>query len=133
MSRSIDLETRYCAHNYHPLPVVLTRGEGVFVWDEDGREFVDLLTPIDGATVTPLPDPTPTINAGHIRQLRELRELTMQQAADRAGLSRQGWHLVETGRRTDPSVTTLQRIARALDVEPAELLLPLADDDAAGA
>lgn len=32
MTRTIDLEARYCAHNYHPLPVVLTRGEGVFVW-----------------------------------------------------------------------------------------------------
>ena len=44
MSRSIDLETQYCAHNYHPLPVVLTRGEGVFVWDEDGRKYLDMMS-----------------------------------------------------------------------------------------
>jgi ornithine--oxo-acid transaminase len=37
MSKSIDLESRYCAHNYHPLPVVITRGEGVYLWDESGR------------------------------------------------------------------------------------------------
>jgi ornithine--oxo-acid transaminase len=29
----IDLENKYGAHNYHPLPVVLSRGEGVYVWD----------------------------------------------------------------------------------------------------
>ena len=33
MNDRIDLELRYCAYNYHPLPVVLTRGEGVFVWE----------------------------------------------------------------------------------------------------
>ena len=32
----IDLENQYGAHNYHPLPVVLDKGEGVFVWDVEG-------------------------------------------------------------------------------------------------
>ena len=40
MQTAIELENRYCAHNYHPLPVVLTRGEGVYVWDEDGNKYV---------------------------------------------------------------------------------------------
>jgi len=44
MSSTMDLETRYCAHNYHPLPVVLTRGEGVFVWDEDGNKYLDMMS-----------------------------------------------------------------------------------------
>lgn len=44
MSSSVDLETQYCAHNYHPLPVVLTRGEGVFVWDEDGKKYLDMMS-----------------------------------------------------------------------------------------
>ncbi|MGI9238212.1 MAG: ornithine--oxo-acid transaminase [Woeseiaceae bacterium] len=44
MSSTMDLETRYCAHNYHPLPVVLTRGEGVFVWDEDGTKYLDMMS-----------------------------------------------------------------------------------------
>ena len=35
----IDLETHYGAHNYHPLPVVLHRGEGVFVWDVEGKKY----------------------------------------------------------------------------------------------
>ena len=34
---AIALEERHGAHNYHPRPVVLTRGEGVFVWDVDGK------------------------------------------------------------------------------------------------
>ncbi len=44
MSNTIDLEAQYCAHNYHPLPVVLTRGEGVFVWDEDGKKYLDMMS-----------------------------------------------------------------------------------------
>jgi len=44
MNDRIDLEARYCAHNYHPLPVVLTRGEGVYVWDEDGEKYLDMMS-----------------------------------------------------------------------------------------
>ena len=40
----IDLEEKYGAHNYHPLPVVLDRGEGVFVWDVDGKRYYDFLS-----------------------------------------------------------------------------------------
>jgi len=42
--QAIDLENKYGAHNYHPLPVVLTRGEGVFVWDVDGKKYYDFLS-----------------------------------------------------------------------------------------
>ena len=40
----IDLETKYGAHNYHPLPVVLHRGEGVYVWDVEGKRYYDFLS-----------------------------------------------------------------------------------------
>jgi ornithine--oxo-acid transaminase len=40
----IDLEERYGAHNYHPLDVVLTRGEGVWVYDVDGKKYLDCLS-----------------------------------------------------------------------------------------
>ena len=40
----IALEERYGAHNYHPLPVVLERGEGVFVWDVEGKRYFDFLS-----------------------------------------------------------------------------------------
>ncbi len=40
----IDLEENHGAHNYHPLPVVLNRGEGVFVWDVDGKRYYDFLS-----------------------------------------------------------------------------------------
>lgn len=40
----IDMEDQYGAHNYHPLPVVLTRGEGVFVWDVEGKRYYDFLS-----------------------------------------------------------------------------------------
>ena len=39
----MDREARYGAHNYHPLPVVLERGEGVFVWDVEGKKYFDFL------------------------------------------------------------------------------------------
>ncbi len=41
---AILLEERYGAHNYHPLPVVLTKGEGVFLWDVEGKRYYDFLS-----------------------------------------------------------------------------------------
>ncbi|MBK7939934.1 MAG: ornithine--oxo-acid transaminase [Lewinellaceae bacterium] len=40
----MELEDRYNAHNYHPLPVVLERGRGVYVWDVDGKRYYDFLS-----------------------------------------------------------------------------------------
>jgi ornithine--oxo-acid transaminase len=40
----IELEDKYGAHNYHPLPVVLSRGSGVYVWDVDGKQYFDFLS-----------------------------------------------------------------------------------------
>jgi acetylornithine/succinyldiaminopimelate/putrescine aminotransferase len=40
----ISLENKYGAHNYHPLPVVLSRGEGVYVWDVEGKKYYDFLS-----------------------------------------------------------------------------------------
>jgi ornithine--oxo-acid transaminase len=40
----MDLEDKHGAHNYHPIPVVLERGEGVFVWDVDGNRYYDFLS-----------------------------------------------------------------------------------------
>lgn len=42
--QAIDLENKYGAHNYHPLPVVLSRGEGVYVWDVEGKKYYDFLS-----------------------------------------------------------------------------------------
>jgi len=44
MSSTIDLENQFCAHNYLPLPVVLSRGKGVFVWDENGKKYLDMMS-----------------------------------------------------------------------------------------
>ncbi|MFN3754893.1 ornithine--oxo-acid transaminase [Flavobacterium sp.] len=41
---AIALENKYGAHNYHPLPVVLNRGEGVYVWDVEGKKYYDFLS-----------------------------------------------------------------------------------------
>ncbi len=42
--QAMELENKYGAHNYHPLPVVLDRGEGVFVWDVEGKKYYDFLS-----------------------------------------------------------------------------------------
>lgn len=42
--QAMELEDKHGAHNYHPLPVVLERGEGVFVWDVEGKRYYDFLS-----------------------------------------------------------------------------------------
>lgn len=42
--QAIELENKHGAHNYHPLPVVLSRGEGVFMWDVEGEKYYDFLS-----------------------------------------------------------------------------------------
>lgn len=44
MNNYIDLESRYCARNYLPLPVILTRGDGAFVWDDSGNKYLDMMS-----------------------------------------------------------------------------------------
>jgi ornithine--oxo-acid transaminase len=41
---AINLEDKYGAHNYHPLPVVLSKGEGIYVWDVEGKKYFDFLS-----------------------------------------------------------------------------------------
>ncbi len=43
-NEAIELENKYGAHNYHPLPVVLAKGEGVYVWDAEGKRYYDFLS-----------------------------------------------------------------------------------------
>jgi ornithine--oxo-acid transaminase len=43
-AESMELEEKYGAHNYHPLPVVLAKGEGVFMWDPEGNRYYDFLS-----------------------------------------------------------------------------------------
>ena len=43
-AKAIELEEKHGAHNYHPLPVVLSKGEGVYVWDVEGKRYYDFLS-----------------------------------------------------------------------------------------
>ena len=47
---AIALEKKYCAHNYEPLPVVLTRGCGAHLWDIAGRRYVDMMSAYSAAS-----------------------------------------------------------------------------------
>src|SRR5712691_10584114 len=51
MDDAIKLETRYSAHNYAPLPVVLTRGKGAHLWDTAGRRYVDMMSAYSAASL----------------------------------------------------------------------------------
>ena len=42
--KAIEIENEFGAHNYHPLPVVLNKGEGVYVWDLEGKKYYDFLS-----------------------------------------------------------------------------------------
>lgn len=65
----LDLEEKYGAHNYHPLPVVLNRGEGVFLWDVDGKRYFDFLS---GYSAVNQGHCHPTIVAALIEQAQQL-------------------------------------------------------------
>ena len=41
---AMEREDRFGAHNYHPIPVVIEKGEGVFVWDVEGKKYFDFLS-----------------------------------------------------------------------------------------
>jgi len=47
---AIAMENRYSAHNYHPLPVMLVRGEGAYLWDAEGRRYVDMMSAYSAAS-----------------------------------------------------------------------------------
>jgi ornithine--oxo-acid transaminase len=50
MTNAIGLENRYAAHNYAPLPVVLARGEGAYLWDTAGARYVDMMSAYSAAS-----------------------------------------------------------------------------------
>jgi ornithine--oxo-acid transaminase len=75
--QNLEEAERYSAHNYHPLPVVLARGEGVYVWDVENRRYLDMLSAYSA------------LNQGH-RHPRIVQALKEQ--ADRITLSSRAFH-----------------------------------------
>ena len=71
----LELEDKYGAHNYHPLPVVLSKGEGIYVWDVDGKRYFDFLSAYSA------------VNQGHCHPriinalIEQSRELTLTSRA----------------------------------------------------
>ena len=53
----LALEEKYGAHNYHPLPVVLSKGKGVFMWDVEGKRYFDFFERLLGHKPGTLPPP----------------------------------------------------------------------------
>ncbi|NGX16089.1 ornithine--oxo-acid transaminase [Wenzhouxiangella sp. XN24] len=78
----IELEDRYCAHNYHPLPVVLVRGEGPYVWDDQGRRYVDMMSAYSAVSHG---HAHPRIVAALIEQARNLNIVSRAFHSDRLG------------------------------------------------
>lgn len=84
INSAIALENQYGAHNYHPIPVVLSKGQGVFVWDTDGKKYFDFLSAYSA------------VNQGHCHPriidalTKQARELTLCSRAfynDKLGLA----------------------------------------------
>ncbi len=82
--KAIELEDQYGAHNYHPLPVVLNKGEGVFLWDLEGKRYYDFLSAYSA------------VNQGHCHPriinalIEQAKELTLTSRAfynDKLGLA----------------------------------------------
>jgi ornithine--oxo-acid transaminase len=78
----IELENKYGAHNYHPLPVVLNRGEGAFVWDVEEKKYYDFLSAYSA------------VNQGHGHP-RIIDALTKQ--AQKLALTSRAFHSTELG------------------------------------
>lgn len=83
-NEAIQLEEKYGAHNYHPLPVVLNKGEGVFLWDVEGKRYYDFLSAYSA------------VNQGHCHPriinalIEQAKELTLTSRAfynDKLGLA----------------------------------------------
>ena len=72
----VEIEERLGAHNYHPLDVVLTRGEGVWVWDVEGNKYLDFLAAYSA------------VNQGHAHP--RLRQVLVEQSA-RVTLTSRNW------------------------------------------
>jgi hypothetical protein len=51
----IQSEKQYSAHNYHPIPVVFARANGSYVWDPEGRKYLDFLSAYSAVNQVPLP------------------------------------------------------------------------------
>jgi ornithine--oxo-acid transaminase len=78
----IELEEKHGAHNYHPLPVVLERGEGPFVWDVEGKRYYDFLSAYSA------------VNQGHCHP-RIIKALTQQ--AQKLTLTSRAFHSASLG------------------------------------
>ena len=78
----IELEEKYGAHNYHPIPVVIEKGEGVFVWDAEGKRYYDFLAAYSA------------VNQGHCHP-RLIKVLTEQ--AQKLTLTSRAFHNTKLG------------------------------------
>jgi ornithine--oxo-acid transaminase len=78
----MEMEQKYSAHNYHPLPVVLERGKGVYVWDVDGKKYLDFLSAYSA------------VNQGHCHP--KLVK-TMQEQAGKLTLTSRAFYNAELG------------------------------------
>ena len=73
----MNLEDKYGAHNYHPIPVVLSRGEGVYVWDVEGKKYYDFLSAYSA------------VNQGHCHpsnNSRHLKDQAVSTDPDQSGI-----------------------------------------------
>ncbi|MFM2377241.1 MAG: ornithine--oxo-acid transaminase [Bacteroidota bacterium] len=81
---AISLEEKYGAHNYHPLPVVISRGEGVHVWDAEGKQYYDFLSAYSAVNQGHC---HPRIIRAFVKQAKRLTLVSRAFHSDRLGLA----------------------------------------------
>jgi ornithine--oxo-acid transaminase len=82
MKRTIEREREACAHNYEPFPIVLVRGRGVYVWDEEGRRYIDMLGAYSAAS---LGHSHPRVVKALVKQAETLDTVSRAYFTDRLG------------------------------------------------
>ena len=127
---AMALENKFGAHNYHPLPVVLSRGEGVFVWDAEGKKYYDFLSAYSA------------VNQGHchpriveamIEQAKVLQKKLNKSAHKNKVITRRGNKILKANRRPTRKETIDKVSDYAIDtfIENKETLLSqdMTDDE----
>ena len=93
----IDLELEYGAHNYHPIPVVLSKGNGIYVWDVEGNRYYDFLSAYSA------------VNQGHCNE-RILDSLTSQ--AHKLTLTSKGYIWAYPGVKCENAITVMPELPK---------------------
>jgi hypothetical protein len=103
-AKLIEAEQTYSAHNYHPLPVVFSRAQGVHVWDPEGKRYFDFLSAYSSVNQG---HSHPAIVAAAVKQMQVYRPACLRVL----------WAYVEAGCELEQSRISQRRVPRVQQVQ----------------